>query len=108
MGFLDRLSALFSGKRDSSSDSDGRAVYFYVKCSSCGEKIRVRVDMFNDLAQEFDDNDRTSGYTLEKDVLGNNCFRLMHLHVAFDSSKRIVEKSVTNGVLITKEEFAQP
>lgn len=108
MGFLDKLSSLFGGAKDRSVDSDGRALYFYVKCGSCGEKIRVRVDMFNDLAQEFDENDRTSGYTLNKDVLGNNCFRMMHLHVTFDSGKRIVQQSVDNGTLITREEYLQP
>jgi len=108
MGLLSKLSSLFGGAKDKSVDSDGRALYFYVKCNNCGEKIRVRVDMFNDLAQEFDDNDRTSGYALEKDVLGNNCFRMMHLHVAFDSGKRITEKSIENGSLITKEEYSQP
>jgi hypothetical protein len=107
MGVLDRLTSLFSSKKDRLVDSDGRALYFYVKCSTCDEKIRVRVDMYNDLAQEFDENDRTSGYTLDKDVLGNQCFRMMHLHVTFDSSKRILEKSVENGTLITKEEFLQ-
>jgi hypothetical protein len=65
------------------------------------------VDTYNDLAQDFDDNDRTSGYVLEKDVMGSQCFRLMHLHVAFDSGRRIIEKSVDKGTLITKEEFLQ-
>jgi hypothetical protein len=106
VGLLDKVTALFSAK--GGADSDGRATYFYVKCGACGEKIRVRVDTYNDLAQEFDDNDRTSGYTLEKDVLGSKCFRMMHLHVQFDAGRRMQEKSVTNGTLITKEEFQQP
>jgi len=108
MGFLDKLTALFRGKQSGSVESDGRALYFYVTCGSCGEKIRVRVDTYNDLTQEFDDNDRTSGYALEKDVLGNNCFRMMHLHATFDTGKRIRETTVSNGVLISKEEYLQP
>lgn len=107
MGLLKKISSLFGGAAGRSEDSDGRALYFYVKCDSCGEKIRVRVDLYNDLAQEFDDNDRTSGYTLEKDVLGNNCFRLMHLHATFDNGRRLVEKSVSHGTLITREEYLQ-
>ena len=107
MGLLDRLTSLFAGKKDALVESDGRALYFYVKCGKCDEKIRVRVDVYNDLAQEFDENDKTSGYTLEKDVLGSQCFRMMHLHVAFDTGKHILEKRVENGVLITKEEFLQ-
>ena len=105
MGLLDTLKSLFSGK--GGGGDNGRAMYFYVRCKACGEKIRVRVDKYNDLQQEFDENDRVSGYTLDKDVLGNKCFRMMHLHVEFDSSRRIIEQSVENGVLISKDEFLQ-
>jgi len=107
MGFLDKLASLFAGRKETGVEKDARAMYFHVKCNACGEKIRLRVDSYNDLAQEFDDNDKTSGYALEKDVLGSKCFRMMHLHVAFDSGKRIMETRVDHGVLISKEEFLQ-
>jgi DNA-directed RNA polymerase subunit N (RpoN/RPB10) len=108
MGFLDKLTSLFAGKGGGGVESDGRGMYFYVRCAACGEKIRVRVDTFNDLAQEFDDKDKVSGYTLDKDVMGTRCFRMMHLHIQFDSGKRILDKSVQNGTLVSKEEYLQP
>ena len=106
MGLLDSLKAAFGGgKAGSSIDSDGRAVYFYVRCNACGEKIRVRVDTFNDLLQEFDERERVSGYTVQKDVMGNKCFKMMHLQAEFDGGKRLTASSVDNGTLITKAEF---
>jgi DNA-directed RNA polymerase subunit N (RpoN/RPB10) len=103
VGFLKKLGSLFSGK--GGVDSDGRAIFFYVRCNSCGEKIRVRVDTYNELSQEIDDSDKVSGYVIDKEVIGNKCFRMMHLHVDFDGGKRITAKTVSNGTLISKEEF---
>jgi hypothetical protein len=106
VGILDSVkAALGGGKAGSRIDSDGRAVYFYVRCNACGEKIRVRVDTFNDLLQEFDDRERVSGYTVTKDVMGNACFKMMHLHAEFDGGKRLIASSVENGTLITKADF---
>jgi hypothetical protein len=106
VGILDKLGGLLSGKGGNNSvDRDGRAMYFYVRCNACGEKLRIRVDAFNELAQEFDDNEKTSGYTLDKEIMGSNCFRMMHLHVQFDSGKHIVQQTLSNGTLITKAEF---
>jgi hypothetical protein len=110
MGILDTLASLFSSKGGGSAnkvESDGRALYFYVRCNNCNEKLRIRVDTFNELAQEFDDNERTSGYTLDKEIMGSACFRMMHLHVTFDKNKRIVEQTLDKGTLISKEEYLQ-
>jgi DNA-directed RNA polymerase subunit N (RpoN/RPB10) len=110
MGLLDGLKGLFSGGKsggNSGVESDGRAIYFYVQCNSCGEKIRVRIDTYNELAQEFDDNDKESGWTLDKDVMGNKCFKMMHLHADFDRNKKLVDKAIDKGSLITKEAYLQ-
>lgn len=110
MGILDSIKSLFSstgGAASSGVDSDKRAMYFYVSCNACGEKIRVRVDMYNDLAQEFDSKERVSGYVLNKDVLGSKCFKLMRLHLQMDPSRRLIAKSIENGTFITKEQYLQ-
>lgn len=105
MGFLKKLGSIFSG--GGGGDSDGRGLYFYVRCNNCGEKIRVRVDTFNELSQNIDESDRVVGYSVDKDVMGNQCFRMMHLHVDFDSGKRITSKKVDHGVLLSKDEYLQ-
>jgi hypothetical protein len=107
MGLLDSLKAALGGGKGGSVDSDGRAVYFYVRCNACGEKIRVRIDTYNDLLQEYDDRERVSGYSVQKDVIGNNCFKMMHLNADFDSGKRLSKAVVENGTLISKTEFLE-
>jgi hypothetical protein len=109
VGILDKLSKLLGGKGGGAGnvERDGRALYFYVRCNACGEKLRIRVDTFNELAQEFDDSEKTSGYTLDKEIMGNGCFRMMHLHVQFDGGKRILQQTLDNGALISKDEYTQ-
>ena len=69
------------------SDGGDKGIYYYVKCAKCGEKIRVRVDPSNDLAQEFDDGgDNPSGYSATKGVIGKQCFRTLSVTVKFDRS----------------------
>jgi hypothetical protein len=103
MGLLDSLRALLAGSGGVGGDS--RGVYFYVRCGNCGEKLRVRIDKLSEASQDIDDNDKVSGYTVEKEIIGTKCFRPMHLHVRFDQGFRISEQSLTNGEMITKQEF---
>ena len=37
MGFLDKLMSLFAGKGGGRVESDGRGIYFYVRCAACSE-----------------------------------------------------------------------
>ena len=78
-----------------------------MRCAKCGEKIRVRVDRANDLAQEYEDGgDSPTGYTATKGVVGKKCFRVMSMTVKFDKSGREVSRSVDGADFITAEEYA--
>ena len=107
MSLLGRiLGGLFGG--GGSSRSSDNAIYYYVKCSRCEEKIRVRIDRGNDLAQEYDDGgDNPSGYAATKGIVGKKCFRVIHVSVKFDRSRRESSRSIEGGDFITEEEFAE-
>lgn len=111
MGILDKLRSLVSpgGSAGGASqpERDANAFYFYIRCNNCGENVRIRADKRWDLSQEFDDNDRVSGYVMNKDVMGTRCFRMMYLHVAFDGSYRITKQTVENGTFIPRELYEQ-
>lgn len=99
------LKGLFGGA-GGGAPRDDRADYFHVRCSKCGEIVRVRVDRSNDLAQEFEDGgDHPTGYSATKGVVGNRCFRTMTLSVEYDRSKRVASTSVEGGAMATAEEF---
>ena len=104
MGLLSRLGKLFSAPAGS-ADEDQRALWLYVQCDHCGEKIRVRVDKVNDLQQEFGERDEITGYTLHKDIIGQKCFRLLTAEVHFDRNRLVLSQSLAGGRFITRQEY---
>ncbi len=86
---------------------DPNAIYFYVRCKKCGEKIRLRVDKRYDLMRDYDrgPGDAGSGYILQRDVMGNKCFQLMHMEVFLDNGYRVLSQDITGGEFITREEY---
>lgn len=100
------LSGLF-GRGGSEPRDNG--MYYYVKCAKCGEKIRVRVDRVNDLAQDYDGGgDNPTGYSASKGVVGKKCFRVISLSIRYDGSRRETTKSCDGGEFISAEEYAAP
>jgi hypothetical protein len=88
MGFLKNL---FGG---GSAKSEKRYYVFNVKCNRCGEIIEGRVDLDNDLSL----NDEGSGYLVRKGLIGNNrCFQQIEVELNFDSSRQLIEKTITGG-----------
>jgi hypothetical protein len=103
------LRRLFGG--GGTADGDRDALYVYVRCRSCGEVIRVRINPSTDLAQEFDEgsaSDSATGYVLRKEIVGSGtCFRRLHLEMVFDSSRRELSREVQGGDFVTAEEYAR-
>ena len=67
---------------------------FHVKCKRCSEIIEGRVDLDNDLSL----NDEGNGYFARKGLLGGNlCFQQIEVELTFDSSRQLIDKSITGG-----------
>lgn len=82
------------------SPQQERSFYYTVKCSKCGEEIRVRMDKMNEPSPEYDDRGRISHYIYRKDVLGQRCFNLIQVEFVFNSRFEIISSRVTGGKLI--------
>jgi hypothetical protein len=90
-----------------SGEPRDNAYYYYLRCGKCGERIRVRVDRANDLAQDYDGaGDNPSGYSVTKGVVGKKCFRTISLTVKFDGARRETARSIDGGEFITTDEYA--
>ncbi len=104
MGLLDGLRSLFAG--GGGTAGDGTAYWVYVQCAKCGEALKVRVDRRYDLMQEFEDQDRVSGYSLHKDIIGSNrCFQAIHVTQRLDAGYKVKSQEITRGRFLTKEEY---
>ena len=67
MGIWERLKSALGGGTGGGSDRDG--LYLYVRCGRCGDVVRVRVNLANELQQEFSGSGGISGYALRKVVV---------------------------------------
>ena len=88
------LKNLFGG---TSAKPEKKFHTFLVKCKRCGEIIEARIDLDNDLSM----NDEGNGYIVRKGLMGGNrCFQQIEVELTFDSSRQIMEKTITGGTFV--------
>jgi hypothetical protein len=84
------------------AEGNSNAIWLYVRCDRCGEKIRIRADKRYDL--NVDEQGRGS-YVLHKEILGSRCPQLIYATVTLDAGYRVVGQEITGGQFITREEY---
>ena len=100
MGLFSGLRRLFGG---GSSDTADRGQYYYVRCDKCKEAIRFRVDPLWDLGP----SEGGGGFTVDKHIIGQKCFRPIEVTLTFDDHRIETERSITGGTFITVAEYEQ-
>ena len=100
------LSKLFGRGKSAGPQNDEWGMLYYVRCRKCGEVLRIRLDRRWDLQQEFEGSgDVVSGYTATKEVMGTQCFNMMHVEITFDTGYREKSKEVRGGEFVTLEDY---
>ena len=94
MGILKRL---FGGGEPRDRD----AIWLYVRCDYCGQKLKIRVDRRFDLQRDYE----RGGYRLDKSIMDGTCFSRMMARVHFDSGQRIISQELEGGTFLTHEEY---
>jgi hypothetical protein len=101
MSFLKRLEKIFASPPRNSD----RALYINVKCNKCGEELRARVDLWNELSSDFDSGDDASSYHCRKVLVGENkCYQPIELTLEFDRHHRLVKKEIKGGKFLDELE----
>ncbi len=78
-----------------------QVLFFKVKCSNCGEVIKVRVNTLTDLESLYTDSAvKSAAFRLRKEILGKSCQNLMMLKVDFDRDKKIISAEIEGGTLL--------
>src|SRR5512139_463151 len=85
-----------------------RSYYFYVQCNRCGEKLRARVDIWNELSPEYEGNsDSPISYHCRKVLIGENkCYQPIELRLKFDKNHKLAEREISGGYYIDEAEFS--
>jgi hypothetical protein len=104
MDIFKRINKIFTSAPASHT---GRALYLYVQCNKCGEKLRARVDVWNELTPDYDGkSDDPASYYCRKVLVGEKlCYQPIELKLKFDKKHKLVEKTITGGKFIDEAEF---
>jgi hypothetical protein len=100
MSFLKKLSNIFS----SPGGGDDRSYWIYTRCNRCGEKIRARVDLSNDLSLNYEGDQTT--YFSRKVLIGEQrCFEKIEVLLTFDKDRKRINQEISGGQFISEEQF---
>ena len=104
MGFLEKLSQMIS----KSSSKDEAGYWVYASCSKCGEKLRTRINLYNDLSIEYDDSGNAYSYICRKTLVGSQgCFQRLELTLNFDEKRNLIDRDISGGQFIEEEDYSQ-
>jgi hypothetical protein len=99
MGFFKKLSEFFSSSGPQKAPD--YAMYITVKCKRCGETIRARIDLRNDLTINYDSEGPVPTYFCRKVLIGERrCYQPVEIELTFDGKKKIIQRQISGGEFI--------
>lgn len=101
VSLLKKLAALFTpeGRRET------YAHWLTVACNRCGERIRTRVDLRNDLSVDYGESDQDTRYYCRKVLVGSGrCFQQITVELTFDAQRQLIEQKIEGGSFIEEED----
>ncbi|HEX6305006.1 MAG TPA: hypothetical protein VFZ76_12510 [Anaerolineales bacterium] len=102
MSFLKKISELFSSSRT----SDDTAYWLYVRCKRCGESIRTRVDLHNDLSANYGEGGEETTYLCRKVLMGQErCFQRIEVQLTFDQQRKLIDRQISGGDFISEDQY---
>jgi len=79
-----------------------RLYWIAVRCQRCGEIVRTRINLSNDLSAEYGENGTTT-YICRKVMIGKQrCFQPIEVTLTFDANHRLIDRQVTGGEFVTE------
>jgi len=64
--------------------------YAVVKCSDCGEEIKVRIERASDFQTAYNTHNTDHCYTVKKEIIGKDCFNLMEMNLALTKNAGVL------------------
>ena len=95
MGLRKKLSSLFAGS------SKDHSFWISVKCDRCGEIMRTRVDLNNDLSAEYGEHEKETTYYCRKVLIGKkSCYLPIEMELRFDAGRNLIDKQIKGGKFV--------
>jgi hypothetical protein len=101
MGLFKRLAGLFT---PSASQSRDNAYWVIVRCKRCGETLRARINLHNDLSVNYGEGEADTTYFVRKTLMGTGrCFQRVEVELTFDKDRNLMDRKITGGEFIDSE-----
>jgi hypothetical protein len=76
------------------------ATWITVKCNRCGELIRVRIDLRNDLSIDYGEGSGAT-YHCHKVLVGEQrCFQKIDVDLTFDARHKLTDRQISGGEFV--------
>lgn len=96
MGLLRKISDLFTPQKGSVDTG----YWIAARCKRCGETVRTRVNLNNDLSLNDEEGGETK-YLCRKILIGDQgCFQRIEVELIFDAQRRLIERRITGGEFV--------
>ena len=100
MGFFKKFSNLVSSPDKRREDF---GYWVTVRCDLCGEIIRARIDLHNDLSINYGDKGQVI-YFSRKILTGEKrCFKRVEIEMTFNKKRRLVDRQISGGQFVDKK-----
>lgn len=98
MNLIKKLSTLLAA---TATGSDAGSYWLAVQCDRCGEIIRARINLNNDLSVEYDEDGNKTGYYCRKVFIGKQgCFQQIEVMLTFDAKRKLIDRKATDGKFV--------
>ncbi|MEE9188081.1 MAG: hypothetical protein V3U36_01840 [Anaerolineales bacterium] len=102
MQFFDNIVKYFTSPRS----GDEGAYWVYVRCNQCGETLRARVNLYNDLSVDYQGR-KGQTYHNHKTLVGRQgCFQRIEIELSFDRNRKMLEREISGGTFIEADEYS--
>jgi hypothetical protein len=77
-----------------------------VKCEKCGEILKGRVDLHNDLSVQYGGSGGDTSYFCRKVFIGSKrCYRPIEVELTFDKNRQLINEEIQGGEIVTEEDY---
>lgn len=99
MNLLKRLANLFNPARPPAPE-----YWIFARCHRCGEVLKARVNLNNDLSVDYED--KTTTFFCRKVLTGESrCFQRIEVELTFDQNHNLMSREIQGGQFISREEY---
>jgi hypothetical protein len=87
--------------RISRSDAEKTSYWIVARCNRCGETVRARVNLYNDLSINYGEGGEATTYFCRKLLTGEGrCFERIEVALTFDEKRQLIDRNIRGGTFV--------